>query len=181
MIEGCGEEPAPKRIRSEALDTGSEHSSADAPPLRITWLELPAWHIRRKESKSVVLTSHRFPIPYGRPKENNGRRTIENILFSECVPRYPVEEKLVEKLQGHDVLYVVSSPRNRRHPVRRDRLLMAGLNKQKVIWVGRENYRDDFKNKFHRAVELDGSVFSARPKMTGTQCTSSVRTAENIF
>ena len=71
-----------------------------------------------------------------------------------------MEEKLVENMQGHDVLYVVSSPRDRGHPVRRDRLLMAGLNKQKVIWVGPENYRDDFKKKFHRAVELDGSFFS---------------------
>ena len=152
LLEGC-----PGFLEEE----GDELlSSAAAPPLRINvaGVTCVAYSAEGKQERGA----HKSELPHSiwaserRQWAQDGR---EDLFFSECVKRYPVQEKLVDKMKGHDIKSVVTGPLQRGIPVRRDRLGMAGTNKKTILWVGPENYKADFKQKFHRALQLDGSVF----------------------
>lgn len=82
----------------------------------------------------------------------------EDIFFAECVPRYPVS-RVEEELDQHLVLSLVDGPERHGWPCRRPRLLMAGLNRSRLQWVGPEDFESDFRRRFERAVKLDGVAF----------------------
>ena len=62
----------------------------------------------------------------------------------------------------HQVLSLILSPSMLGWPVRRTRMFSAGLNRNKIAWLGPESSEDlleDFMSFFAASVEVDGGVF----------------------
>jgi hypothetical protein len=91
-----------------------------------------------------------------------GARGEEHLAFVECTPKYPYQQKLVEKLPGHTVISITTGPEEHGYPTKRRRLQAACLNNQVLKWIGPADYATDFKERFHKANILGGrSLFLA--------------------
>lgn len=89
---------------------------------------------------------------------------FEHLAFSECTPRYLVNEQLVDPLKScSKVLHIFDGPELHGWPHRRKRVLSCILNRRLVKWVGPEDYQSDFSRRFHKAVQLDGGILMAAP------------------
>jgi hypothetical protein len=88
---------------------------------------------------------------------------MEDIAFTECSDRYPVEVKQGQTLQGsHSVVFIRTCPHMLGFPVTRKRMFSACINRKRVVWVGPSSatgIEQDFHEKFARPCRLTGSVF----------------------
>ena len=90
-------------------------------------------------------------------------RGDEHIFFAECTPRYQVQRLLVDKMLDHEIFNLVTGPEVMGWPVRRQRMLMAGINRKRMKYVGPSNYVEDFTRRFNKAMQLTGDVFFQAP------------------
>jgi hypothetical protein len=90
-------------------------------------------------------------------------RQAEDLLFNECTPRYPAEQRMKAKFgDGVFVLSTTTGPELFGWPCKRMRKLTAVINKQTFVWLGPDDITEDFSNRFHRATLLDGeALFTA--------------------
>ena len=86
---------------------------------------------------------------------------LEDVFFSECTPRYPANEKLRDSLPQVDFRSIVFGANDLGHPTIRKRCMGAGLNRNTVVWIGPEDYQEDFKRRFFRTTRLNGDVYLA--------------------
>ncbi|CAE7827714.1 unnamed protein product, partial [Symbiodinium necroappetens] len=86
---------------------------------------------------------------------------LEDLFFSECTPRYPVQDKLGFLEETHELRSITVSPLMLGWPVRRSRLFTCGLNKQSLAWVGPEpeDVQEDFLKFFGVDLQATGDVF----------------------
>jgi hypothetical protein len=85
-----------------------------------------------------------------------GGRGEEHLAFVECTPKYPYQQKLVEKLPGHTVLSITTGPEELGYPTKRRRLQAACINNKVLKWVGPDDYETDFKERFYKANIIGG-------------------------
>ncbi|CAJ1412420.1 unnamed protein product, partial [Effrenium voratum] len=86
----------------------------------------------------------------------------EDLFFSECTPKYPVQVKISEPLQPtHTVISVVVGPDSLGWPVRRKRVFCCGLSNATVAWLGppEDQVQADFYKFFQATLQLTGDVF----------------------
>lgn len=84
----------------------------------------------------------------------------EDVFFQECTPRYPWQTKLQAPMQAsHQVLSIVWGPEMMGWPIRRTRRFCAGVNRHTMVYVGPENYEEEFNKLFGCDMLLNGDVF----------------------
>ena len=77
-----------------------------------------------------------------------GEQSCEDVAFVECTSKYPAAEKLSPLLNSHKVLHFKCSPLQLGYPVSRPRVFAACLNLRTTVWVGPEDWQNDFMDKF---------------------------------
>ena len=82
----------------------------------------------------------------------------EEVWFGECVPNFDVQAIVNELDSTHDIKWLHDDPEAHGWPIKRKRLVVAGLSRGKVQWVGPEDYQDDYKRRFHRATMTSGDA-----------------------
>ena len=92
-------------------------------------------------------------------------RSSEHLWFAECTPRFPVKAKLADQLPDHDVLWLETGPQLFGWPVKRNRLLMTGVNRKQMLYLGPRGaeLEEDFKRRFYRGMVMAGDVFFNAP------------------
>ena len=82
---------------------------------------------------------------------------VEDGFFGECVPRFPVKEKLADTMADtHVVLWIYDDPSLHGQGVNRKRVHIAGIAKHRFKWIGPIDYPSDFKQRFHRISNMTG-------------------------
>lgn len=87
----------------------------------------------------------------------------EDVFFGECVPGYPVREKLKALSATHLLVHIVTGPEYLGWPTKRLRCFFAGLNLRTVAWSGGDNYATTFANKYYRMTSLTGDSLLVAP------------------
>lgn len=87
----------------------------------------------------------------------------EDVFFGECVPNYPVQEKLKLLESSHLLLHIVTGPEYLGWPTKRSRCFFAGLNLRTVTWLGEENYAKVFMDKYYRMTMMTGDALLIAP------------------
>ena len=93
----------------------------------------------------------------------------EDLLFNECTPRYPAEQRFKDKF-GDDSVHVVSittGPELFGWPTKRLRKLSAVVNKRTWCWLGPETHdgiQADFAGRFYKGAQCDGSALLNAPR-----------------
>ncbi|CAE7191932.1 unnamed protein product [Symbiodinium sp. KB8] len=85
-----------------------------------------------------------------------GEQSYEDVAFLECTGKYPAADKLSPLRNSHQVLHFKCSPLQLGYPVSRPRVFAACLNLRTTVWVGPENWQDDFMDKFGRDCVVAG-------------------------
>ncbi|CAE7378643.1 unnamed protein product [Symbiodinium sp. CCMP2592] len=88
---------------------------------------------------------------------------VEDMVISECTPRYPVKEKLADLEKTHEIIYLHISPMQLGWPVRRSRVFTCSLNRESMAWVGPDQsaVADHFLQLFGREIQATADVFLA--------------------
>lgn len=89
-------------------------------------------------------------------------RQQEDIVFVECTPRYPAQERLIAAF-GEEavVISVKTGPECFGWPARRPRVLAAVVNKRTMQWHGPPDLislEQDFAARFYKGMRLPGSA-----------------------
>ena len=151
--------------RPDELEDGKEEISEETRPLYINVGGVPctAWSAEGSQDG----WAHASEVPHAVwscERQQFAARSDEDLFFSECTPRYPVQQKLPEGMKYHRTLTITIGPECMGWPVRRQRLLMCGLNLKTLRWVGPDNYVHDFKQRYYRGMRLSGDTFFEAPE-----------------
>ena len=90
----------------------------------------------------------------------------EHLFFGECTPHYAVDMKLKAQMRGHQILHVTTGPELFGWPVRRRRVLMAGVNTSRLLYVGPTDpaeIEQEFGRRFYKSMQITGEVFFQSP------------------
>ena len=87
----------------------------------------------------------------------------EDIFFAECTTRFPVKDKIADRLQySHYVFFIFVDPEDIGWPCKRPRMFCCGINRRTCRWTGPvsvSGVQQLFANKFYRQRVLSGAVF----------------------
>ncbi|CAE7578483.1 unnamed protein product [Symbiodinium sp. CCMP2592] len=88
---------------------------------------------------------------------------VEDMVISECTPRYPVKEKLADLEKTHEIIFLHISPMQLGWPVRQSRVFTCSLNRESMAWVGPDQsaVADHFLQLFGREIQATADVFLA--------------------
>lgn len=119
-------------------------------------------------------TAHKSEIPWAiwaAERQRFAERGLEDVAFGECVPQFPVQQKLLDKFQEHfHTLFIVTGPEMMGWPTRRTRMFCALLNRKTIQWVGPDDYRSAFKSKFYKMVQMSGdALLTSEPEALVTK------------
>ncbi|CAE7249489.1 unnamed protein product [Symbiodinium natans] len=164
--EGEVPEPSQKRLRRRLFQSDSESAPVPRKKLLVNMAGTTCcgW--------SSVGKGLHFADPSERPhaiwvteRRRRAEMDLEDVVFSECTTRYPVQEKLGVLQETHEILSIVINPMALGWPVRRNRLFACALNRQSVAWMGpgQEDLLPHFLKFCGADLMLTGDVFLVAP------------------
>ena len=63
----------------------------------------------------------------------------------------------------HDIHWIITGPEYLGWPTKRPRMFCCGINKKRLKFVGRDDYRTDFMEKFYRMAQISGDALFCAP------------------
>lgn len=149
------------RVRPSSLASASQDDIMEQPgyeqPLQATvaGVTCTAWTQEGKQEQS----SHDSEVYLSIWVEERAamqKSMREDIFWGECTPRFPVANKITDKLHGTTVKTIIDGPEYHGWPHKRRRALWMGINDLTMRWVGPASWEEDYRSRFHRAAVLAG-------------------------
>eukprot|EP00439_Symbiodinium_sp_Y106_P027305 s6368_g3.t1 len=161
--EGAGSSNLATTVSAEACESAAEgngeHLAFDRPlSVCFAGVSCDGWSVMGSQKRFA----HHSELPHNvfvAERVARAEQGIEDVCFVECTAKYPCEQKLSQPMAGsHHVLHFRCNPLSFGFPVSRPRVFAACLNLRSVVWVGPNDWEQDFANKFYSSCAVSGDA-----------------------